>query len=104
MTSTIVCTAPTVHWPAPVGDEHLAITPDDARLVLQHLAYTLPGIPDKTGTFRGRLVALIAEADTANRTALTRSYPVLVAAVQLAKCSPTGIDTLHAIAIATSTR
>lgn len=89
--------------PKPETDgEPPRIEPDDAQLVLQHLGYVLPGTPDRTGTIRGRLVALIAEADTANRTALARSYPALVAAVQLARCSPTGIDTLHAIA--TSTR
>lgn len=102
MTSTTTCPVPAAFQPEPADDEHPAITRDDARLVLQHLGYNLPGIPDKTRTFRGRLVALIAEADTANRTALARSYPALVAAVQLARCSPTGIDTLHTIA--TNTR
>ncbi|WP_019060030.1 hypothetical protein [Streptomyces prunicolor] len=100
--TTTTCPVPTAFQPGGVDDEHPAITRDDARLVLQHLGYTLPGIPDKTHTFRGRLVALIAEADTANRIALARSYPALVAAVRLTRCSPTGIDTLHAIA--TSTR
>lgn len=96
MTSTTVHTRPPIR-PEPGAAEHTAITPDDARLVLQHLGYAVPG-PDRTGTFRGRLVALIAEADITNRLALGRSYPTLVAAMQLARTSPTGIDTLHAIA------
>ncbi|MFJ4787632.1 hypothetical protein [Streptomyces sp. NPDC088794] len=82
---------------APAADEQPLITAEDARIVLQHYGHPASG-PDRTSTFRGRVVALIAEADAANRLALYRSYPPLVAAVQLARTSPTGIDTLHAIA------
>jgi len=75
-----------------------AIGPQDALIVLQHFGHTTPGVPDMTGTFRGRLVALIAEADAHDQRHLANAYPALVAAVRLAVSSPTGIATLHAIA------
>ena len=98
MTLTAPCPPPPRPPAEPRGD-HLpdTISRDDARLVLQHFGHPTPG-PDTVGTFRGRLIALIAEADAAHRRCLTRAYPGLVVAVQLARTSPTGIDTLHAIA------
>jgi hypothetical protein len=96
---TPTATCPIPPRPAPAG-EQLQISPDDARLVLQHFGHQTPGAgaPCRTGTFRGRLVALIAEADRANRAVLAGAYPTLVGAVQLARSSPTGIDTLLTIA------
>lgn len=75
-----------------------AISPDDARLVLQYFGHAPLGAPATADSFHRRLVALIAEADVHHRRALARAYPALVAAVQLARTSPTGITTLHAIA------
>ncbi|MFJ6540577.1 hypothetical protein ACIQMP_08015 [Streptomyces sp. NPDC091385] len=84
--------------PAPATSTGEEITADQARLVLQHFGHRAPGRPDRSSTWNGRLVTLIAEADAANRIPLARAYPGLVAAVQLVRTSPTGIRTLHAIA------
>ncbi|MGW0800329.1 hypothetical protein [Streptomyces sp. NPDC002692] len=89
MTTTAPC--------APVDLRREEIRPDEARLVLQCYGHDVPG-PDRTTTFAGRLVTLIAEADHAGQRAFALAFPTLTAAVQLARHSPTGIDTLRAIA------
>ncbi|MDT0435674.1 MULTISPECIES: hypothetical protein [Streptomyces] len=91
--STASCAVP----PHPVPAAGARITAADAVHVLQHFGHSTPG-PDRRATFRGRLTALVAEADHANRMALATGYPGLVAAVQLARTSPTGISTLRTIA------
>ncbi|MER8030654.1 hypothetical protein ABTZ78_17045 [Streptomyces bauhiniae] len=93
MTLTASCPPPA----KPLSNDAV-ITADDASRALEHFGHGLPGAPDRTTGWTGRLIALIAEADAGNRCALSRAYPGLVAAVQLARTSPTGIDTLRAIA------
>ncbi|MCI3277575.1 hypothetical protein [Streptomyces cylindrosporus] len=99
MTLTTPCPPPPRPAPAPTpAGVSEAISAADTLLVLQHFGYHPPGRPDQTSNFRERLVALIAGADTTHRRHFARAYPALVAAVQLARSSPTGIDTLHTIA------
>lgn len=71
------------------------ISMDDAAHVLWFFA---GGEGYRPGSFTESLISTMAKADSGNMARLALSFPGLCAAVSLAKNSPTGIETLRAIA------
>ncbi|MCX5601579.1 hypothetical protein OOK29_25855 [Streptomyces phaeochromogenes] len=74
------------------------ITPQIAAEVLHHYGHRDTHKPD---AFYGLLVKLMAKADYANARSLANAFPTWAAAVDLARYSSTGTDTLAAIAAGT---